>query len=67
MYWAAMSPVPHRKPELMTWVLTGWKVRQFWYHFQSLNMAEEKGFTEMGERELREENEIEEGEKGRGG
>lgn len=36
--WAAISPNPHIKPELITWVLTGCVAKQFWYHFHSLNM-----------------------------
>lgn len=38
MNWAAMSPTPHRNPELITWVFTGWIAKQFWYHFQTLSI-----------------------------
>lgn len=35
MDWAAISPTPHKIPELMTWVFTGWTAKQFWYHFHT--------------------------------
>lgn len=39
MDWAAISPNPQIKPELMTWVLTGCIAKQFWYHFHSFNIS----------------------------
>lgn len=38
MVWAAISPTPHMIAELMTWVLTGWTAKQFWYHFHNFNI-----------------------------
>ena len=38
MVWAAISPTPHMIAELMTWVLTGWIAKQFWYHFHNFNI-----------------------------
>jgi hypothetical protein len=40
MVWAAISPKPHIRPELMTCVLTGWTAKQFWYHFHNFNISQ---------------------------
>lgn len=39
MAWAAKSPNPQIKPELITCVFTGWTAKHFWYHFHNLNIS----------------------------
>jgi hypothetical protein len=48
--WAAISPTPHIRLELMTCVLTGWIAKQFWYHFHNFNISQLTE-TEILERE----------------